>query len=146
VYPDERVASFIQENFSPIRVHIKRNPEGFKRFGAQWTPTVIVADADGAERYRFEGFLPAEDYLTQLEFGLAKVDFTAERYGEAERRFRAIVERYPNTSIAAEALYWAGVSKYKGSGSPAALRETYQAFQSRYRESEWAKKASVWAA
>jgi hypothetical protein len=56
----------VNERFVPIKIHIKENPTGFERFGAQWTPTVIVADPDGTERYRFEGYLPAEDFLAQL--------------------------------------------------------------------------------
>jgi TolA-binding protein len=140
------VTSFIEENFLPVKIHIKENPAGFKRFGAQWTPTVIVADSDGTERYRFEGYLPPDDFLAQLELCLAKSAFARSRFDEAERWFRDIVARYPSSDTAPEALYWAGVSKYKASNDPAPLKETAQAFESRYRESSWAKKASVWAA
>jgi hypothetical protein len=55
------------------------------------------------------------------------------------------VERHPQSDAAAEALYWAGVSRYKASGDGSALQETAKAFQARYRDSTWAKKASVWA-
>jgi hypothetical protein len=37
------------------------------------------------------------------------------------------------------------VSKYKASHDPAALKETAQAFKTRYKDSSWAKKASIWA-
>ena len=47
--------------------------------------------------------------------------------------------------MAAEALYWAGVAKYKATGDAAALGETAEAFSTRFRDSPWAKKASVWA-
>lgn len=130
----------------PVKIHVKENPAGFQRFGAQWTPTVIIADSNGTERYRFEGFLPADDFLAEIETGLAKSDFANGRFSEAERRFRGIVERYPKSEVAPEALYWAGVSKYKASNDPAALKETSEAFKSRYTDSAWAKKASVWAA
>jgi len=140
------VASFIEENFLPVKIHIKENPKGFERFGAQWTPTIIIADSTGTERYRFEGYLPAEDFLAQLELGLAKTAFANNRFDEAERWFRDVVARYPDSDTAPEALYWAGVSKYKASNDPARLKETAKAFQSQYPESSWAKKASVWAA
>ncbi|MGH9632576.1 MAG: thioredoxin fold domain-containing protein [Bryobacteraceae bacterium] len=146
VYPDERISSFINDNFVPIKIHIKENPDGFKRFGAQWTPTLIVADSAGTERYRFEGFLPAEEFLSQLELGLAKSDFANNRWEEAEKRFRGIAARYPESDIAPEAQYWSGVSKYKGTNDPAALKETARAFEKKYKDSSWAKKASVWAA
>ena len=49
------------------------------------------------------------------------------------------------SDAAPEALYWAGVSKYKASHDPVALKETAKAFSTRYKDSSWAKKASIWA-
>jgi hypothetical protein len=150
VYPDERVARFIQENFLPARVHVKDQAADFKRFGerynAQWTPTLLVLDPEGVERHRIEGFLPAEDLLAQLPLGLGHSAFARQQWDEAERRFREVVERFPNTEAAPEALYWAGVARYKGKGDAKALGETAREFSRRYQGSSWAKKASVWAA
>ena len=144
MYPDEQVSGLIREKFIPVKIHMKENPAGFERFGAQWTPTVIVADPGGAERYRFEGFLPAQDFLAQLQLGLAKAAFAAGRFEEAEQLYRDIVSRHPTSDAAPEALYWAGVSKYKATNDAAALKQTAEAFGTQYAESQWAKKASVW--
>ena len=114
------------------------------RFGVNWTPTVLILDPDGKEQHRIEGFLPADDFLAQLHLGLAHAAFRAGRYDEAERRFRQIVQSLPNTDAAAEAQYWAGVSKYKASGSAEALKDTALAFRQRYADTSWAKKASIW--
>jgi hypothetical protein len=46
-----------------------------KLYGVQWTPTILVLDASGEERHRIEGFLPVEDFLPQLAFGLAHAAF-----------------------------------------------------------------------
>ena len=127
-----------------MKIHIKEQPATFERFGAQWTPTFVILDPDGEERRRFEGFLPAEELLGQLALGLAHAAFARKRWPEAEQRFRQIVEDYPGTVAAPEALYWAGVSKYKG-GEVGALAETSRRFQETYADSVWAKKASVWA-
>jgi outer membrane protein assembly factor BamD (BamD/ComL family) len=112
----------------------------------QWTPTVIVADPEGRERYRFEGYLPAEDFLAQLELGLGKSAFANGDFAAAERYFRDVATKFPKSDTAPEALYWMGVSKYKRTNDAGALKETAQAFRSQYRDSQWAKKASVWAA
>jgi Tetratricopeptide repeat/Thioredoxin-like domain len=148
VYPDERVARFIGDNFFPARVHVKEQAEDFRKFGqrynAQWTPTLLVIDPEGSERHRIEGFLPAEDLLAQLTLGLGHSAFARQRWDEAERRFREVVDRYPRTESAPEALYWAGVSRYKGKGDASALAETARAFSRHYQDSSWAKKASVW--
>jgi TolA-binding protein len=84
--------------------------------------------------------------MAQLELGLAKVAFTKSDFGKAEQIYREIVNRFSNSAAAPEALYWAGVSKYKGTNDAAALKDTAAAFRSRYSDSQWAKKASVWAA
>jgi hypothetical protein len=148
VYPDERVARFISDNFIPAKLHVKDQAADYKRFAqrynAQWTPTLLVIDPEGTERHRIEGFLPAEDLLAQLILGLGHSAFASGQWEEAERRFREVVNRYPNTEAAPEALYWAGVSRYKGKGDAGALAETGREFTRRYQASTWAKKASVW--
>jgi hypothetical protein len=148
VYSDPRVVDFIQQHFTPMRAHVRDNADEFKRLGsrftAQWTPTTLIVDAEGNERHRIEGFLPADDFLAQLTLGLAKSAFARRRFDEAERLYREVVDRYPNTEAAPEALYWAGVSRYKGSNDASALGDTARAFSTRYTGSSWAKKASVW--
>jgi len=138
----------VNENFIPVRVHVRNQADEFKRlgerYGAQWTPTILVVDPTGEERHRVEGFLPAADLLAQLELGLARSEFARSNFAEAERRFREVVQRYPESEVAPEALYWAGVARYKATGDASALGETAKKFQERYRDSSWAKKASVW--
>ena len=149
MYPDERVARFITENFIPIRVHVRDQAADYQRlsgqYAVQWTPTVLELDENGVERHRIEGFLPTEDFLGQLMLGYAHIAFKHEDWADAEQRFRQVVEAVPGSDSAPEALYWAGVSRYKGSGKPEALGDTARAFGERYQDSSWAKKASVWA-
>jgi len=148
VWPDERVVRLVNQHFLPARVHVKEDPKDYKRYSerysAPWTPTILELDADGVERHRVEGFLPADDLLAQLMLGLAHMAFKQERWADAERRFREIVEGLPHTDAAAEALYWAGVASYKATGDGASLKGTARAFTQQYQDSTWAKKASVW--
>lgn len=148
MWPDERVARLVSEHFLPARVHVKQDPEAFKRYAevykVPWTPTILLLAPDGVEHYRIEGFLPADDLLAQLMLGRARLAFDQQQWAEAERRFKEIVERFPQTDAAAEALYWAGVAPYKATGDPASLKQTARAFKERYRDTPWAKKASVW--
>ncbi len=128
----------------PVKAHIKEQPETFDRFKALWTPTQLILDAEGKEHHRMEGFLPVEDYLAQLELGLAKLDFEGERFDAAEREFRAICDRHPNAGVAAEACYWAGVSAYKATHAADPLQSTARQLRQKYPDSEWTRKASVW--
>lgn len=142
------MARYITEHFEPVRVHVREQKDEYKRLGerynVQWTPTILVLDPEGEERHRIEGFLPVDDFLSQVALALAKSAFHRQDYVEAERRYREIVDRFPSTDAAPEALYWAGVSKYKGSGDASALGATTAAFRDRYQDTTWAKKASVW--
>jgi hypothetical protein len=148
VYSDPQVAGFINDQFVPVRIHVREQADEYKRLGqrfnAQWTPTVLIVDASGAERYRTEGFLPVEDFLSQLTVGLGHAAFAAGDFAAAERYFRDTLAKYANSEAAPEAQYWAGVARYKASGDAAALGATAKAFDERYQSSSWAKKASVW--
>ena len=91
-----------------------------------------------------EGFFPADDFLAQLELGLAKLDFQSERYEEARKRFRKIYEEHPASGAAPEALYWSGVSAYKATNDAQHLKATGILLKEKYPDSEWLRKASVW--
>jgi TolA-binding protein len=148
VYSDPKVIDFITRHFVPVRVHVKDNGADFKRLGerfnAQWTPTTLVVDGSGTERYRIEGFLPVQDFLSQLALGMARAAFARNDYANAERLYREVVDRFPDSEAAPEAQYWTGVSKYRATNDPSALKATRDAFRQRYQNSAWAKKASVW--
>ena len=79
------------------------------------------------------------------DLGLAHSAFARQQWKEAESRYDDIVKTLPDSDAAPEALYWAGVSRYKSSGDPTALQQTTEAFKIHYQGSTWAKKASVWA-
>lgn len=145
MYPREDVESFITEHFVPVKIHVAEQPKEFGRFGAIFTPTLAVLDPGGEERYRFVGYLPPEDFLSRLALGLAHRAAGRKRWEEAEALFRRVVDEHPDTEAAPEALYWAGVSRYQDRDDPSALAETAEAFAGRYTDSDWAKKASVWA-
>jgi hypothetical protein len=148
VYPDERVARLVTENFIPARVHVREQAADFQRFGerfgAQWTPTILALDPGGVERHRVEGFLEAEELLPQLVLALAQMAFQRNDWKAAERHFGDVVQRFPDGDAAPEARYWMGVSRYKASGDAAALAETERDLSARYPQSSWARKASVW--
>lgn len=148
MWPDERIIGLVEGEFLPVRVHVREQASEFQRlgqrYGAQWTPATLVLDPEGVERHRVEGFLPAEDMLAQLKLGLAQAAFGSSDWSAAERRFQVVADEHPDTDAAAEAVYWAGVSRYKKSGDSAALADTAKRLNERYAGSTWAKKASVW--
>ncbi len=114
------------------------------RFGANWTPTVMILDSAGNERHRIEGYLPPDEFLAQLHVGLGQEAFKNGRFPEAEQHFREVVDTLGSTDVAPEAQYWAGVARYKATNDYGALQQTAAAFKQRYGDSVWATKASIW--
>ena len=148
MYSQSDVARLVSNHFVPVRIHVKDDAAEFQRLGAmfdaEWTPTTLILDTGPKERHRIEGFLPKDDFASQLELGLAKAAFSAGRFDEAERVFEDVLRKYPRTDAAPEAQYWAGVSRYKSSNDPKHLSATTDRFRTTYADSTWAKKASVW--
>ena len=128
-----------------VEAHIKEHPAYFHRFDAVWTPTVLVLDSEGEERLRVEGYLPKEEFRAQLEAGLARVAFMHKRWADAERMYARVVEQYPDTKVAPEAVYWRGVSHYKATNDHTVLGELPGQFKEKYPDSVWALKTAAWA-
>ncbi len=129
----------------PLEAHIKEHPAYFHRFDAVWTPTVLILDSDGVERMRLEGYLPKDEFRVQLEMGLARIAFMKKDWADAERRYADVLDRYPNSKAAPEALYWKGVSRYKATNDHTILGELPDQFKEKYSDSIWALKTAAWA-
>lgn len=129
----------------PLEAHIKEHPKYFHRFDAVWTPTILVMESEGMERFRIEGYLAKEEFRAHLEMGLARIAFMNKQWADAGRKYAEIVERYPDAKIAPEAVYWKGVCRYKETNDHTVLGEVPAQFRERYADSVWALKASVWS-
>lgn len=127
------------------KVHIKENGAGFHRMDVLWTPTTLVLDANGKERFRVEGYLPKEEFAPQLMLALARISFTSKKWADAEKIYSEIVAKYPNSTAAPEAIYWKAVSHYKATNDHTVLGEVPKTLQQKYPSSVWSKKALPWA-
>ena len=128
-----------------MEAHIKEHPAYFHRFDAVWTPTVLILDPQGEERWRVEGYLPKKEFRAQLEMGLARVAFMSKQWADAEQRYARVIEHYGDTVAAPEAVYWRGVSQYKRTNDHTVLGEVAEQLKQKYGDSVWAQKASVWS-
>jgi thioredoxin-related protein len=128
----------------PLEAHIKEHPGYFHRFDVNWTPGVLILDSNGVERFRLEGYLPKDEFRAQLELGLARVAFMNKQFSDAERRYGEVLDRYPNSKAAPEALYWKGVSHYKATNDHTVLGQLAEQFKQKYADSIWALKTLAW--
>src|SRR6267378_5332368 len=118
--------------------------DGIRDLYVTGVQTCALPISDGVEAHRIEGFLPVDDLLAQLTLGLGKALFKQEKFADAEKRFRAVVQNFPTTEAAPEAAYWAGVSAYKATNDAGKLKETHEVLSKKFPSSEWARKAMVW--
>ena len=136
----------MHEHFIPFQANVNEPAErtAFRRFGAIWSPSIIILNAEGVERYRIEGFLPAREFHAQLAMALARIIATRKRWADAEPHYARIVKQFGDTAAAPEALYWRGVSAYQGRRDHTALVKMAIEMKQKYPASEWAIKAAVW--
>lgn len=106
---------------------------------------MLILDSNGIERVRIEGYLPKAEFRAQLELGLARVEFMNKHWADAERRYAAVLESYPGSKAAPEALYWRGVSHYKATNDHTVLGKLADEFRQKYNDSIWAMKTAAWA-
>ena len=125
-------------------MHIKENPRNFHRFDAVWTPTVVVMDPEGKERWRLEGYLPKDDFRAFLEMGLARVAFIKKDWADAERRYTAVIDNHPDSHYAPQAAYYRGVSRYSASHDAAELANTATVLSENYAGNEWQLRSIPW--
>ena len=135
----------MEKSFIPLQIDFNKNKALVNRFSVKWTPTIIVLDVNGDEHHRFIGFLPPEDFIGQIVLGKGKAEFDLENFEQAIQCFQELLVRYPKTDAAPEAQYYLGVAKYKASHDPKELKSNLEILQREYPNSEWSKKAQVYA-
>ena len=142
-YPHHKVIEFFDKHLAPVRVLMTSQPLP-QQFKVQWTPTLVLLDAEGDEHHRTVGFLPPEELIPSLMLGIAKSYFDRGQYSLAVKFLEQLLAEYPKSAAAPEATYYLGVSRYKDTHDPGMLKQAAEALQANYPESEWAKRASVY--
>jgi TolA-binding protein len=140
-YPDSRVAEFINSRMIPVQLLYDAQPYS-SQYNVKWTPTIITLDENGKEHHRIVGFLPPDEFIPGLLLGLAKVSFDRDDFDEALSDLEKLLNNYPKSSAAPEAIYLRGVATYKSTHKPEPLKEAFEQLRREYPTSEWAKRAT----
>lgn len=141
-YPDRTVAQLVQERVIPVR--IRSNTQEAADFNVHWTPTVVMLDAEGKEHHRTIGWLSPDEMTAAVLLGIAKVHFDRGEQGQVQPPLGELLDRYPQSSAAPEALYLSGITRYKQTRDLKALRAVYEKLRADYPSSEWTERASVY--
>ena len=139
-YPDSKVTDFILNNVIPLRVPFDAEPLA-SDFNVKWTPTIITVDWNGIEHHRTVGFLPPEELIPSILLGLAKTYYELDQFPAALQALEKIINEYPKSGSAPEAVFLHGVCGYKNTHDPKHLKQAYEKLIAEYKDSEWAKRA-----
>ena len=139
-YPTPSVAAFIAESLIPIRVRYDSQPLS-SRFNVQWTPTLVTLDPEGAEHHRSVGFRAPEELIPALRLGIAKCAFDAGDVARSAELLDRLAAEFPRSDAAPEAVYLRGVSRFKATHDPKALKEAYETLKAEHPGTEWEKRA-----
>ena len=139
------VIDAVTEAFVPVVIEITEKPRDAETHNILWTPTFIVADEHGNEVSRWEGYLPEDDFLGQLDISLGRHSLKKGNYLNAEIHFDEVIMKYPLTDLAPQAMYYHGVAKYRATGDAFWLTNAYDNLVATYPDSQWRLKASVWS-
>lgn len=139
-FPDPAVIEFINNNLIPVRIPAD-DPELGPRYKVKWTPTLLILDSEGVEHYRTLGFYPPEELVPSLLLGIGKAKFNAPDRPAACDCFGNILSNYPSSSLAPEAVYLNGVSRYIETHDVTNLIGIYDRLADEYPESPWLTRA-----
>lgn len=139
-YIDPAVVSFVTENLIPLRIPAG-DPELGTCFKVKWTPTLLILDAKGAEHHRTLGFFPPSELIPSLLLGMGKALFNLPDRPAACGCFTKIIADYPASSMAPEAVYLNGVSRYIESHDVSNLIGIYDRLSAEYPASPWLVRA-----
>ena len=138
------VIEAIESNCVPIMMEVTEDQSMVAKYKIEWTPTFIVADENGIELERWVGYLPAEDFISQLYLSEGLGLFHTEKYHDAEGMFETLLRKNANSEMAPEAKYFHGVSCFKEKGDVNDLKDTSKYMKEHYPNSTWTKRASAW--
>ena len=89
--------------------------------------------------------MPKDEFQADLEMGLARVAFMNKQWANAEQWYTDVVDNFPNSTYAPEAVYWQAVSRYKATNDHKVLGDVAVTLAGKYPESEWALRAIPWS-
>lgn len=139
-YSSGNVINAIHDEVVALQLPYDQEPQA-SDYNVKWTPALFIIDPEGVEHHSTVGFLPPEEFIPFLLLGIAKSYFDLEKFEEAHAYLERIIEDYPQSLAAPEAVYRRGVTKYKMTHAVDGLVEAYETLQGRYPGSDWARRS-----
>ena len=143
--PRPEVIEFVSQHFVAYQVNTKEPAvEDRKLLAADrllWEPGFVILDHGGRELRRTVGFLPPEEFLAELRLVLGKTALLHAWSPESQAWFAAVGAG--TSSVAPDALFWAGIAAYRIERDLEILRQRWGELRERFPDSAWWIRADV---
>ncbi len=141
-YPQPFVQEIIDRYCVPVQIDnsLESSKDLLTQFRHVWTPDLRILDADGAELYRWNGYLPPAEFAPRLLAGLAHARLRLRQFDRAALLFADALLRFPTAFAAPEAAYFRAVTAYRASGESKDLLHGWHELEKTYPSSEWTVK------
>lgn len=143
-YPQVLVAETILAHAIPIQFDNSKAENNRFLHGIHhiWTPDIRILNHDGFEFYRWEGFLPPDEFVARTLCGFGLSYLRSKRFDQAEAVYVDVLKRFSTTYAAPEAQYYLGVARYRRDPDSEELLTQWANLRSRYPSSEFRVKQS----
>jgi tetratricopeptide (TPR) repeat protein len=142
-YPDATVAELLNEKFIAVQVNIDKVPKLAEKFQAIWTPNLNIVNQKEKVLYHIEGWLSPSECAAMLTIAQGHYELHRKKFDQAASHFKAVFDRYPQSEVALEALYYLGDSRYLASHEVEHLIEGWRDCRRYYPSSAWARRSMV---
>lgn len=144
-FKDPAVEELLNSDFACVKYTVTQDENMTACYNVEWTPAFVITDSDGKELERWVGYLPPDEFITQIHLSTGLAEMHAKRFKAAEGAFEWIIDHRPESEVAPEARYYMGVTLYKDTGDARHLERTWETMNKRYPGNNWTKKASAWS-
>ncbi|MBV8117395.1 MAG: hypothetical protein JOZ01_05430 [Candidatus Eremiobacteraeota bacterium] len=143
-YPQVSVVEAIAAHSVPVQIDNSKteNNRCLHDLHHIWTPDVRILYHDGFELYRWDGFLPPDEFAARALCGFGFGYLRLKRFDQAEAVYADVLKRYSTTYAAPEAQYYLGVTRYRRDPDSDELLTQWANLRSRYPLSEYRVKQS----
>jgi hypothetical protein len=138
-HPDLKVVEFVNETLIPIQ--LGADSDTAEDFTVRWTPTLVILDTNGKEHSRTVGYIAPEELIPTILLGIAKMHFDLREFDPAMQCLEKIINAFPWSFAAPEAVYYHGVCGYRTTHEAGPLKMAYERIAKEYPHSEWVKRA-----
>lgn len=140
-YPDAEVVEFLNERLVPVQIQVDKAGELGERYNLRWTPHLVMLTGEEKVAHMTTGWMSPAELLPWVMMGLAKAALIEKDWSEAKRHCQEILDQYPGSFVASQAVYYRGVSDFLADHDAQHLKDLLAVLQKDHPGSKWTMRA-----